>query len=51
MDGGVSRNDFLVQLIADLSGHPVERSASSEMSALGAGFMAGVAAGENCGLV
>ncbi|KAF4518517.1 hypothetical protein B566_EDAN004261 [Ephemera danica] len=45
VDGGVSLNDFVIQLIADLTGHPVERPSSTEMSVLGAGFMAGIAAG------
>jgi len=46
VDGGVSTNDFVSQLIADLSGYRVERSSTSDHSALGAAFMAGIAAGK-----
>lgn len=45
MDGGVSRNDFVCQLLADLSGLPVERCTNTEMSAMGAAYLAGQAAG------
>ncbi|KAE8753128.1 hypothetical protein FOCC_FOCC000051 [Frankliniella occidentalis] len=45
VDGGVSRNDFVCQLLADLSGMAVERCTTSEMSAMGAAYLAGVAAG------
>lgn len=45
VDGGVSRNDFVCQLLADLSRMPVERSTNSEMSAMGAAYLAGIAAG------
>lgn len=46
MDGGVSRNDFVDQLLADLTGLKVERPKSSEMSVLGAGFLAGLYEGK-----
>ncbi|PNF42202.1 putative glycerol kinase 5 [Cryptotermes secundus] len=42
VDGGVSRNDFVDQLLADLTGLKVERPKSSEMTALGAAFLAGL---------
>ncbi|XP_014212475.1 putative glycerol kinase 5 [Copidosoma floridanum] len=42
VDGGVSRNDFAMQLLADLTGLEVERSTSSEMSILGVAFLAGL---------
>jgi glycerol kinase len=42
VDGGVSRNDFVDQLLADLTGLTVERPKSSEMTALGAAFLAGL---------
>lgn len=45
MDGGVSRNDFICQLLADMSQLEVERSSTHEMSVLGAGFFAGLSAG------
>jgi glycerol kinase len=43
VDGGASANDFLMQLQADLLGLPIERSAISETTALGAAFLAGLA--------
>ncbi|RZF44686.1 hypothetical protein LSTR_LSTR000638 [Laodelphax striatellus] len=45
VDGGVSRNDFVVQLISDLTNTTVERAKSSEMSVLGAANFAGLEAG------
>ncbi|XP_015592528.1 putative glycerol kinase 5 [Cephus cinctus] len=45
VDGGVSRNDFLMQLLADLTGLEVERATSSEMSILGIAFLAGLQQG------
>ena len=45
MDGGVSRNDFAMQLLADITGLEVERSTSSEMSVLGVAFLAGLQKG------
>ena len=44
-DGGASRNDQLMQFQADILGVPVLRSASSDMSALGAAYLAGLAVG------
>jgi len=44
-DGGASGNDLLMQIQADLVGVPVNRARSSNLSALGAAFLAGVAAG------
>ena len=46
IDGGVSRNDFVVQLIADLTGKTIERRTSSEMSAFGIAFLAGLYSGD-----
>ncbi|XP_021931416.1 putative glycerol kinase 5 isoform X3 [Zootermopsis nevadensis] len=45
VDGGVSQNDFVVQLLADLTGLKVERPESSEMTMLGAAFLAGLHGG------
>ncbi|KAJ8670409.1 hypothetical protein QAD02_001668 [Eretmocerus hayati] len=42
VDGGVSLNDFIMQLLADLTGLEVERSTSSEMSIFGVAFLAGL---------
>jgi glycerol kinase len=44
-DGGISRNDFVMQFQADLLGMPVSRSASAESTALGAFFLAALKAG------
>ncbi|XP_049960923.1 putative glycerol kinase 5 isoform X1 [Schistocerca serialis cubense] len=45
IDGGVSQNTFVAQMLADLTGVKVERSTTADTSALGAGFLAGLAAG------
>lgn len=45
VDGGMSTNRVLLQALADASGRPVERSPHTEATALGAGFLAGVAVG------
>ncbi|HET7011342.1 MAG TPA: glycerol kinase GlpK [Anaerolineales bacterium] len=45
VDGGAARNDLLLQLQADVLGLPVERPVQSETTALGAAFLAGLAAG------
>ncbi len=45
VDGGATRNDLLMQLQADLIGRPVRRTQAPELSALGAGVLAGVASG------
>ena len=44
-DGGASRNDTLMQFQADILGCPVVRSSSVDLSAQGAGWMAGLAVG------
>lgn len=44
-DGGVTANNFVMQLTADLIGKPIHRMRHSDMSALGAAFMAGRAVG------
>jgi glycerol kinase len=44
-DGGASGNDNLMQIQADLTGLPVKRARTANLSALGAGFLAGRAAG------
>jgi glycerol kinase len=45
VDGGVSRNDFLMQFQADVLGIPVERPAMLDATAQGAAFGAGLAVG------
>ena len=42
-DGGASRNDALMQFQADVLGCPVVRTASADLSALGAAWLAGLA--------
>lgn len=44
-DGGASRNDLLMQLQADILGRPVIRNLSTDLSALGAAYLAGLAIG------
>ena len=45
VDGGAARNDFLCQFQADILGIPVERPATTEATALGAAYLAGLATG------
>ncbi|XP_053687972.1 putative glycerol kinase 5 [Sabethes cyaneus] len=45
VDGGVSRNDFICQTLADLTGLPVERGEVTDSTALGAMFLAGLNVG------
>jgi glycerol kinase len=45
VDGGASRNDFLMQFQADMLGIPVERPAVLEATARGAAGLAGIASG------
>ncbi|XP_011881033.1 PREDICTED: putative glycerol kinase 5 [Vollenhovia emeryi] len=45
VDGGVSKNDFVMQSLADSIGLEVERPASVEMSILGVAFLAGLQCG------
>ena len=45
VDGGVSKNDFLMQLIADLTKVKVERPACIETAAHGAAYLAGLTSG------
>jgi glycerol kinase len=44
-DGGASRNDALMQFQADLLDCPVVRSLSTDLSAIGAGWLAGLSTG------
>jgi len=45
VDGGATANDFLMQFQADVLGLPVERPRVLETTALGAAYLAGLAAG------
>jgi glycerol kinase len=45
VDGGMTANDALLQMQADILGIPVHRPAVTETTALGAAYLAGLAAG------
>ena len=45
VDGGMSRNDSLLRAVADLTGVVLERTAAQEVTALGAGTLAGLGTG------
>jgi glycerol kinase len=45
VDGGASRNDLLMQMQADFLGVPVVRPVTTETTALGAAYLAGLSAG------
>jgi glycerol kinase len=45
IDGGVTRSDFLAQFLADILNVPVERLDDPELTAKGAGYLAGLAVG------
>jgi glycerol kinase len=45
VDGGATRNQALMQFQADILGVPVLRSLASDVSALGATYLAGLAVG------
>ncbi|KAK1133387.1 hypothetical protein K0M31_011201 [Melipona bicolor] len=45
VDGGMSANNFVLQLLADLTGLRVERATTTEMSILGVAFVAGLHCG------
>lgn len=44
-DGGASQNDLLMQIQSDVLQRPVRRSRVAELSAIGAGIMAGIGGG------
>lgn len=45
VDGGLTRNEWAMQFLADILGLPVERPEVTETTALGAAFLAGLASG------
>ena len=45
VDGGMTRNDWLMQFLADMLDLPVERPVVTETTALGAAYLAGLKAG------
>ncbi|KAK2155686.1 hypothetical protein LSH36_233g02016 [Paralvinella palmiformis] len=44
-DGGVCNNEFLVQLVSDLTGRTMDRPVHMDMTSLGVAFLAGLAVG------
>jgi glycerol kinase len=46
VDGGLGRNDSVLAAIADLTGLTLQRTAAAEVTALGAGALAGLGAGQ-----
>ena len=45
VDGGATKNDFLMQFQADILGIPIERPEHVELTALGAAYLAGIGIG------
>jgi glycerol kinase len=45
VDGGMVKNDWMLQFLADILGAPVERPRVAETTAMGAAFLAGLGAG------
>ena len=45
VDGGMAANDWAMQFLADILGAPIDRPASTETTALGAAYLAGLGAG------
>jgi len=45
IDGGASRNNFIAQFLADITNIKIERPKTLEMTAIGAGCLAGLAVG------
>jgi glycerol kinase len=45
VDGGMARNDWLMQMLADMLDLPVERPKVTETTALGAAYLAGLSVG------
>lgn len=45
VDGGISNNDFVLELMSSLTCQTIDRPSQTDMSTLGAAFLAGLAAG------
>lgn len=45
VDGGISNNDFVLELMSSLTCQTIDRPSQTDMSALGAAFLAGLSAG------
>ncbi len=46
VDGGISNNDFVLELMSSLTCQTIDRPSQTDMSTLGAAFLAGLAAGK-----
>lgn len=47
LDGGLSNNQFICQLVADVTNMTVKKLVSSEMSSIGVAFVAGLSCGKS----
>jgi len=45
VDGGISNNDFVLELMSSLTCQTIDRPSQTDMSTLGAAFLAGLATG------
>ena len=45
VDGGISNNDFVLELMSSLTCQTIDRPSQTDMSTLGAAFLAGLASG------
>lgn len=45
VDGGISNNDFVLELMSSLTCQTIDRPSQTDMSTLGAAFLAGLSAG------
>ena len=43
--GGISNNDFVLEIMSSLTSQTIDRPSQTDMSTLGAAFLAGLAAG------
>ena len=43
--GGISNNDFVLEIMSSLTCQTIDRPSQTDMSTLGAAFLAGLAAG------
>lgn len=48
VDGGISNNDFVLELMSSLTCQTIDRPSQTDMSTLGAAFLAGLSAGKFC---
>ena len=46
VDGGISNNDFVLELMSSLTCQTIDRPSQTDMSTMGAAFLAGLSAGK-----